>query len=91
MNDDFDGPRISPAEFLSERPERNQRAATEPMVPGPSFIHPGFWWVFAILGLSIGNYMRLPVATAVFRPEKKPRFSASWPQMKGGVLMELRA
>ena len=27
MNGDFEGPRISPAEFLSERPERNQRAA----------------------------------------------------------------
>jgi hypothetical protein len=27
---------------LFDRPKSNQKGATEPMVPGPSFIHPGF-------------------------------------------------
>ena len=43
----------------------------------PPFIHPGFLNVAAIPGTLSANYMRLSMATAVFRPEKRRRFSAS--------------
>ena len=77
MNDGFEGPRISPAEVLLERPKMDpplvKRAARppEPTASGPPFINPGFLNVAAILGIVTGNYMRLPVATAVLHPCKE--------------------
>ena len=59
----------------------------EPRSSGPPAIPPGFLNAAAIRGILTGNYIRLSGATAVFRPEKKPRFSASWPQMTGRVYL----
>jgi hypothetical protein len=55
MNADFDGPRISPAEFLSEAARKEPKSRHGTKVPGPSFIHPGFLNVAAIHGILTGN------------------------------------
>jgi hypothetical protein len=71
--------------ILFVRPKRMQKVATEPMVPGPSFIHPGFLeclrhpWPFD-WRLGEGFRWRPPF----FIREKRWRFSASCLKWRGG-------
>ena len=55
--------------FLSGQKGTKEPPGTK--FPGLSFIHPGFVNVAAIPGILTGNYMRLPVATAVLHPCKE--------------------
>ena len=77
MSDGFEGPRIPPAGSPLERPKMSPplviRAARppEPRGSGPPAIHPGFLEGLRHPGLLTGNYMRLPMATAVFHPRKE--------------------
>ena len=50
--------------------QKGTKKAPEPSFR-TSFIPPGFLGVFAFPGLSTGNYMMLPTATAVFHPRKE--------------------
>jgi hypothetical protein len=104
MNDDYDGPRISPAEFLSERPERNQRAAENPCFSvSPSFLLTSMfevgvfdWTDAAVLGnVFLGCFESRRLKTSCF----KTAWSAScWPYrsekqgrwLKAGLWMPIK-
>jgi hypothetical protein len=65
--------------FLSGQKGTKEPPGTK--FPGLSFIHPGFLEGLRRPGLSAGNYMRLPVATAVLHPYKEASLFGVLPQM----------
>ena len=84
MNDQYCGPRISPAEVLLERPKRTQKAA-ETYGFRTSLYSSGVVNAAAIPGIVTVNYMRLPVATAVLHPCKEAALFDIVSQMAGSV------
>jgi hypothetical protein len=75
MNADSSCPRLSPAEFLSERPERNQRAADTHGF-GLPFIHPGFLNAAAIRGNLTCNGAYASERNRHVRPDQRRRGNA---------------
>ena len=69
--------------FLSG--QKGTKEPPEPTDSGPPFIHPGFIEGLRHPGLSTGNYMRLPKATAVLHPCKEAALFGVLPQI-GGLL-----
>lgn len=84
MNDDFDGPRFRRRHtFCATKKYAKSRHGT--MVPGPSFIHPGFLEGLRHPGLSTGNFSVPSASDRRFSSGKGAALFGIVPQMAGRV------